>query len=103
MLEDPGQYRRLIGKLIYLIVTRPDFSYAVSLLSQFMHEPRRAHWLGALRVLSYVKGALGKGLVYRNHGHTRIEAYSDSGYAGDRGDRKFTSGFCTYVGSNLVT
>ena len=86
LLQDPGQYRRLIGKFIYLTVTQPDISYAVSLLSQFMHEPRKVHWNGALRVLAYVKGAPGKGLIYRNSGHLKIEAYSDSGYAGNRGD-----------------
>ena len=56
-----------------------------------MHESRRIHWSGALRVLAYVKGALGKDLIYRKSGHLRIEAYSDSGYAEDKGDKKFTS------------
>ena len=52
-----------------------------------MHEPTRVHWSGVLRILAYVNGTLGKGLVYRS-GHLRVEAYSDSGFAGDRGDRK---------------
>ena len=101
LLEDPSQYRRLIGKLIYLTVTRLDFSYAVSLLSQFMHESRKVHWIGAFCVLSYVKGIPGKGLVYRKNSHTMIIANSDSGYARDREDRKSISGFCTYVGGNV--
>ena len=54
-------------------------------------------------MLSYIKKASGKGLVYRKNGYLRIEAYSDSGYAGDRGDRKSTSGYCSYVGGNIVT
>ena len=101
LLEDPSQYKRLIGKLIYL--TRLDISYAVSLLSQFMHKPRKVHWTGVLRVLSYVKGVPGKSLVYRRNGHTMIITYSDSGYAGNRGDRKSIFGFCTYVGGNIIT
>ena len=44
LLEDPGIYRRLVGKLIFLTVTRPDISYAVSVLSQFMQAPRTIHW-----------------------------------------------------------
>ena len=48
MMADANRYRRLLGKLIYLTVTRPDITYAVSVLSQFMHEPRMVHWEGAL-------------------------------------------------------
>ena len=58
-----------------------------------MHEPRKVHWTGALRLLSYVKGAPGKGLVYKRNDHIKVMAYSDSGYAGDQGDRKSTSDF----------
>ena len=54
-------------------------------------------------MLSYIKKALGKGLVYKRNDHLRIEAYLDSGYAGDREDRKSIFGYCTYVGENLVT
>ena len=103
LFEDANHYRRLLGKLIYLTVTRPDIVYAVSVLSQFMQEPRQVHWEGALRVLTYIKRALGRGLIYRRHGHLRIEAYSDAGYATDKGDRKSTTGYCTYIGGNLVT
>ena len=70
---------------------------------QFMYEPRMVHWSGTLRVLAYVKGALGKGFVYKRSSHLRVEAYLDLGNAGDKGDRKSTSDFCTYVGGNLVT
>ena len=62
MMADAYRYRRLLGKLIYLTITCPDISYVVSVLSQFMHEPRMVHWEGALRVLAYIKRALAKGL-----------------------------------------
>ena len=101
LLEDAGRYRRLVGKLIYLTVIRPDIAYIVGVLSQFMQEPRIVHWLGVIRVLAYVKKAPGKGLMYKKNGHLLIETYSDSDYAGDK-DRKSTSGYCTYVGGNLV-
>ena len=55
LLKAPSRYKRLNGKLIYLIVTRLDIAYVVSLLSQFMHEPREVHWIGAICVLSYIK------------------------------------------------
>ena len=103
LVEDAGLYRRLVGKLIFLTVTRPDISYAVSVLSQFMQAPRTIHLEGVYRVLAYIKRAPGRGLLYRRHGHLRIEAYSDFGFAGDKEDRKSHGGYATYVGGNLVT
>ena len=103
LLEDAGLYCRLVGKLIFVIVTRPDISYAVSVLSQFMQAPCTIHLEGVYRVLAYLKRAPGKGLLYRQQGHLHIEAYSDSGFAGDKEDRKSHGGYVTYVGGNLVT
>ena len=103
LLEDAGLYRRLVGKLIYLTVTRPDIAYAVSVLSQFMQVPRVVHLDGVYRVLAYIKRAPGKGLLYQKQGHLMVEAYSDAGYAGDKADRKSHGRYATYVGGNLVT
>ena len=103
LLEDASIYRRLVGKLIFLTVTRPDISYAVSILSQFMQAPRTIHLEGVYRLLAYLKRAPGKCLLYRRQGHLHIEAYSDSGFAGDKEDRKSHGGYATYVGGNLVT
>ena len=102
-LDYPRRYKRLIGKLIYLTVTRPDIIFVVGVLSRFMHQPRETYWLAAMRILAYIKSCSGKGLVYRKYRHVRIFEYSDSGYAGDRGDRKSTTGYYTFVGGNLVT
>jgi len=41
--------------------------------------------------------------VYRKYGHVHVSEFSDSGYADDRGDKKFTIGYCTFVGGNLLT
>ena len=78
----------MIGKLIYLTVTKPDRDYAICLLSYFMHEPKVAHWRGALCELSYIKGASGKDLLYRKHGHLNVEVFYDSSYAGNKANRK---------------
>ena len=68
--------RRLIRKLIYLTMTRPDITFVVGVLSRCMHQPRETHWLAAMRVLSYIKSCPGKELVYRKHGHVHISEYS---------------------------
>ena len=86
IMADANRYRRLLGKLIYLTINRLDITYVINILSQFMHEPRVVHWEGALRVLAYIKRAPRKRLIYRRHDHLRIEAYSDAGYARDKGD-----------------
>jgi hypothetical protein len=44
LFEDPARYRRLVGKLNYLTITRPDISYAVNVISQFFEAPRVSHW-----------------------------------------------------------
>ena len=62
-LDDSGRYRRLIEKLIYLTVTRPDISFVVRVLSRFMHQSRETYWLAAMRVLPYINSCSGKGLV----------------------------------------
>lgn len=44
------QYRLLIGKLIYLTITRPDLTYTVNVLAQFMHAPRQDHSTAIFRL-----------------------------------------------------
>ena len=65
LIRDPSKYRRLVGRLIYLTITRPDLAYSVHLLSQFMHERRIDHLNAAMRVLRYLKGHPGQGILLR--------------------------------------
>ncbi|CAO2841169.1 unnamed protein product [Amaranthus hypochondriacus] len=97
------QYQKLVGKLIYLSHTRPDIAYAVGIVSRFMHRPQVQHMEAVLRILRYLKGTPGKGIVFWRNGHLRLQAYTDADWAGDRDDRKSTSGYFTLVGGNLVT
>ena len=59
LLSDPASYRRLIGKLLYLTITRPDLAYAVQALSQFMSNLHSTHLQAAERVLRYIKATPG--------------------------------------------
>ena len=100
---DKTFYQMLIGKLIYLNHTRPDISYPVSLLSQFMSEPYEVHLQAAYRILSYLKFTVGQGLLFTREGGLSLEAYTDSDWAGSVIDRQSISGYCTFLGGSLVT
>ncbi|KAL0560093.1 hypothetical protein IC582_000487 [Cucumis melo] len=100
---DKEQYQRLVGKLIYLSHTRPDISFAVSVVSQFMQAPYEKHMEAVNRILRYLKNTPGKGLMFRKTNRKTIEAYTDSDWAGSVIGRKSTSGYCTFVWGNLVT
>ena len=60
----PFLYRRLVGSLVYLTVIRPDISYAVYQVSQYLSSPRLTHYVAVLRILQYLKGIIFYGLFY---------------------------------------
>ncbi|WVZ15755.1 hypothetical protein V8G54_013321 [Vigna mungo] len=66
-LSDPARYRHLVGRLIYLCFTRPELSYSVHTLCQFMQQPREDHWHAAFRVVRYLKGNPGQGILFVAH------------------------------------
>ena len=78
LFEDPERYRKLVGKLNYLTVTRLDIVYSVSVLSQYMSSPTVNHWVAVEHILCYLKKAPGRGILYKKHENTRIECFSDS-------------------------
>uniref|UniRef100_A0A2P2MWT8 Retrovirus-related Pol polyprotein from transposon TNT 1-94 n=1 Tax=Rhizophora mucronata TaxID=61149 RepID=A0A2P2MWT8_RHIMU len=100
---DRATYQRLVGRLLYLSHTRPDITYAVSVISQFMHNPKKVHLQATYRVLQYLKGVPGKGILFKRNGGLVLETYTDADYAGSIVDRKSTTGYCTFLGGNLVT
>jgi len=53
---DQSLYQRLIGKLLYLTMTRPDIAFGVQTLSQFLQQPKKTHMEAALRIVRYIKG-----------------------------------------------
>ncbi|RDX77511.1 putative mitochondrial protein, partial [Mucuna pruriens] len=89
--SDPERYRRLVGKLIYLIITRPDISFAVGVVSQFMQAPCIDHWATVLRILRYNKKTPGQSLLYEDKGDTHISCYCDADWAGSPIDRRSTT------------
>ncbi|PRQ16261.1 putative RNA-directed DNA polymerase [Rosa chinensis] len=103
-LENPTLYRELVGSLQYLTITRPDIAFAVNLVSQFMSQPRVSHLIAVKRILRYVKGSLGHGLLFTPQRQpVHLSAYSDADWAGCPTSRRSTSGYLVYLGSNLIS
>ncbi|XP_073041799.1 uncharacterized protein [Primulina eburnea] len=102
-VKERERYRRLVEKLIYLSHTRPDIAFPVSVVSQFMHSLGSEHFETVYRILRYMKRTPGKGLLFKRRGHLQVEAYTDADWAGSLTDRRSTSGYCSFLGGNLVT
>ena len=62
-LSDPSSYHSLVGGLQYLSLTRPDISFAVNKVSQFMHRPTSLHLQAVKRILRYLKSTISYGLL----------------------------------------
>ncbi|XP_031097094.1 secreted RxLR effector protein 161-like [Ipomoea triloba] len=67
-----------------------------------MASPTKSHWEAAVRVVKYLKGAPGKGILCASHGNMGVEAFSDADWAGSPSDRRSTTGYCAFFGGNLV-
>ncbi|KAM1920512.1 hypothetical protein ACFX15_024298 [Malus domestica] len=82
----------MVGSLMYLIATRPDLMFVVSLISRYMEHPTESHLMAAKRILRYVKGTTSFGVFYRKGEDEKLFGYTDSDYARDQDDKKSTSG-----------
>ncbi|KAI0516475.1 hypothetical protein KFK09_009150 [Dendrobium nobile] len=102
VLSDPMLYRRITGSLQYLTLTRPNISYSVNCLSQHMHQPLPEHTFLLKRLLRYLKGTLDFGIPI-NKSNLSLKSFSDADWAGDPSSRKSTSGYCSYLGDNLIS
>nr|KYP62218.1 hypothetical protein KK1_016743 [Cajanus cajan] len=103
LLKDPSIYRRFVGRLINLTITRPDITYAVHVLSRFMHAPCKSHLKAAMHVLRYLKNNPGQGLFFPSQNDLSLRAFCDSDWGGCPVSRKSTTGYCVFLGSSLIS
>ncbi|XP_049396471.1 uncharacterized mitochondrial protein AtMg00810-like [Solanum stenotomum] len=103
LLADPSEYQQLVGRLLYLTIIRPDISFAVQHLSQFMHAPKASHMKAAVRVVKYVKQAPGLGLYMAVQIADTLQAYCDADWGSCINTRKSITGYMIQFGSALLS
>jgi histone deacetylase 1/2 len=101
--KDSTNYRSVVGALQYLTLTRPDISFAVNKVCQFLHAPTSVHWSAVKRILRYVRGTIDFGLKIKHSQSTMVSAFSDADWAGCVDDRRSTGGFAVFLGDNLIS
>lgn len=102
-VADASRYRSIVGALQYLTLTRPDISFSMNKVCQFLHSPTSHHWVAMKRILRYLKHSLRFGLSIQKSPSFLISAFSDADWAGCSEDRRSTGGFAIFFGSNLIS
>ncbi|XP_042753221.1 secreted RxLR effector protein 161-like [Lactuca sativa] len=100
---DVGKYRRLVGRLLYLQATRPDISYSVNVLSQFVSNPRQNHMNAVTRVLRYLKATPGQGILIPRQGGLKLVSYCDADWLGCLFSRRSRTGYLLLLGGAPIS
>lgn len=102
--QDPQFYRRIVGGLQYVTLTRPEIAYSINKVCQFMHSSTVIHWQAAKQILRYLKGTIDFDLHLSPSNNLQLEGFVNADWANsDPDDRKLTSGHCIFLGNNLIT
>ncbi|XP_026458451.1 uncharacterized protein LOC113358957 [Papaver somniferum] len=102
LLDNPTDYRSLVGALHYLTLTRPEIAFAVNLVCQHMQHPRTTHMAATKRILRYIKGTLGFGLTFTK-GSSFLLGFSDAKWDGNVDERRSTGEYCIFLGPNIIS
>ena len=102
-MDNPSEYRAVLGSLQYLAFTRPDLAFPVNRLSQFMQRPTDLHWQAVKRILRYLAGTSSHGILLRSDTPMKLHAYTDADWAGDADDYCSTNAYIVYLGGNPIS
>ena len=101
---DQQSYQSLVGSLMYLATcTRPDIAFAVGTLARFSSKPNSTHWVAAKRTLRYLRGTSNHGIIFKGDESWSCVGYSDADWAGNKDDRKSTSGYLFQIAGGPVS
>nr|GEV46214.1 ribonuclease H-like domain-containing protein [Tanacetum cinerariifolium] len=102
-VSDLTLYRSIAGSPQHLTFTRTDISYAAQQVCLYMHDPREPYFLALKRILRYIRGTLDFGLQLLSSFTTDLVAYSNADWAACLTTRRTTSGYCIFLGNNLLS
>uniref|UniRef100_A0A803NHS9 Uncharacterized protein n=1 Tax=Cannabis sativa TaxID=3483 RepID=A0A803NHS9_CANSA len=102
LVTDATLYRSIVGALQYATITRPELAFCVNKVCQFMQNSLHTHWNVVKRILRYIAGTLHHGLMLKLVLDFSLDVFCDANWASDPDDRCSTSGYCIYLGGNLI-
>ncbi|GKE00996.1 uncharacterized mitochondrial protein-like protein [Tanacetum coccineum] len=102
-LPDPSYYMTLVGKLLYLTITRPNLAFAAQALSQFLQQPKTIHMKALIKVMRYVKLSTGQGLIFPMTNNLNLTAYCDSDWASCPFSRRSATSYDVFLGPSLIS
>jgi len=102
-LSDLFVYRSTIGALQYLSFIRPDIAFSVNKVAQLMQAPTDEHWSAVKRISRYLKSTIQYGLFLSRHSSVQLIVYTNTDWVRSIDDRKSTSGYCVFLGTNLIS
>jgi hypothetical protein len=100
-LDENVPYRSVVGSLFYLLITRPDLAYSLSVISRHCHDPCQRHWQAVKRILRYVKGTADYGIHYDSIMSKSMSVYTDASHNQDEG--RGQGGYLTRLGHNPIS
>ncbi|XP_057755675.1 uncharacterized mitochondrial protein AtMg00810-like [Arachis stenosperma] len=103
LLSNSTEYQKLVGKLLYLTNTRPDISFAIGKLSQYLDHPTTSHLSAVHRILKYIKASPATGIVFSTTSDLCVIGFADSDWAACPDSRRSVTAYCFYIGSALVS
>ncbi|CAM8903115.1 unnamed protein product [Rhodiola kirilowii] len=103
LLSDALPYKKLVGKLIHMSITRPDLAYPIHILSQYMQSPTEENMRAAFRFLMYIKNAPAQGILFYAASSLQLQAFCDADWAACPITRRSITGHCVLLGSSIIS
>ena len=102
-VQDIQLYKSVVCALQYVTITRPEISFCVNRVCQYLKDPQEEHWQAVKRILRYLKNTIQYGLHLTYSSTLNLVGFCDADWASSPYDRRSTFGYCVYLGNNLVS